>query len=320
VKAIVTGAAGFIGAAVTERLLRDGHDVLGVDAFLPDLYPAEVKRARARGMLGHPSLDLLDLDLRTCSLAPWLDGVDVVVHLAALPGLVGSWDDFRTYQDCNVLATQRLLADLAAEPGPRLVLASTSSVYGAEVDGDEDAPLVPVSPYGVTKLAAERLVDAYRASHGLEAAVLRYFSVYGPGQRPDMAYAVVCERLLAGLPVPIVGTGRQSRCNTHIDDVVEATVRAAEARIDGAVLNVCGQEEIALLDAVAVLADELGIEPVIEGLPARAGDQLRTRGDSDRAHALLGWSPRVALEDGLRGQARAALERQVPLESVVGAA
>ena len=312
-RVVVTGVAGFIGAAVASRLLAEGHVVVGIDCFLPDLYSAEIKRERAAMLLPSPGFQLHELDLRVSSLASVLAGADVVVNLAAMPGLTPSWSDFRTYQDCNTLVVQRILQALSDHGGIHLVHGSSSSVYGARVDGDEESPLAPVSPYGVTKLAAEHLISAYRANHGVTSTVLRYFSAYGPGQRPDMAYAVICQRILEGLPVPITSDGRQTRSNTYIDDVVDATVRACAVRPD-AVLNISGADEIALLDAVSILSEALGRTPDIEYVSARPGDQRSTHGTSERAAALLDWRPTTGIETGLRNQAlHAAADHELSL-------
>jgi len=231
-----------------------------------------------------------------------LDGTDVVVNLAAMPGLTPSWTEFQTYQDCNTLVVQRTLEDLVNHPGIHLIQASSSSVYGSRIDGSEDNLLQPISPYGVTKLAAEQLINAYRENYGIKATVLRYFSAYGPGQRPDMAYAVICRRILEGLPISITSDGRQTRSNTFIDDVVDATLKACHVR-PNSVLNISGAESIALLDAVAIIADTLDREPTIEFIPARPGDQLATHGTSERAAKELGWHPNTNMRAGLRLQA-----------------
>lgn len=305
-RVVVTGVAGFIGSAVARALLASGDEVVGVDCLLPDLYPADVKQRQVDALVGRQGFSFAPLDLRTDEVRPLLEDADVVVNMAALPGLAKSWECFAAYQGCNTLVVQRLLAGLADHPDVHLVQASTSSVYGRLAQGDEAGPLAPISPYAVTKLAAEHLVSAYRAGFGVRATVLRYFSVYGPGQRPDMAYSILCERLLEGRAVQVTGDGRQTRSNTYVDDVVAATVEACRIRPDGAVLNVCGSERISLLDALGVLADELGEQPHVEFLPGRAGDQAHTGGDAARAREVLGWRPVVGIEDGLRRQARRA--------------
>ena len=301
-KVVVAGGAGFIGAAVSERLASDGHDVTAVDCHLGVLYPQEVSRERAE-RLNQQGVRTLMLDLRRDSVDDLVHEADVIINEAAMPGLSPSWTDFQTYQDCNLLVVQRLLDAVSRRPGAHFVQASTSSVYGEVADGDESMPVRPVSPYGVTKLAAENLVAAYRRTHGVSATVLRYFSVYGPGQRPDMAYAIICDRLTRGLPISVTGDGRQSRTNTYIDDVVAATIAAAQRRPDGETMNVCGHDEIALLDAIEILAGEIGTRPVIEFVDARAGDQRRTRGDAGLAKRVLAWEACVGIDEGQRRQA-----------------
>ena len=217
-KCVVTGAAGFIGSHLCEHLLRLGHEVAGVDAFIP-YYPRRSRsgtspaRAAGRGFRFH------ELDLRRDPLDAVVAGAEVVFHLAAMPGLVKSWTDFDGYRACNVHATQRLLEALPGRPAAcgALVYASTSSVYGRFASGDETLPTKPVSPYGVTKLAAEHLCRAYADAYGLPVVVLRYFSVYGPRQRPDMGYHNFIDALLHDEPVTVYGDGQQVRGNTYVD-------------------------------------------------------------------------------------------------------
>jgi nucleoside-diphosphate-sugar epimerase len=300
-KCLVTGAAGFIGSQLCARLLREGHQVTGLDAFIP-YYPRPLKEANLRPIRDHAAFHFHVLDLRTDSLDAAVEGAEVVFHLAAMPGLARSWTDFDLYQSCNLTGTQRLLD--AVRQGAalhRFLYASTSSVYGRFASGDESLPARPISPYGVTKLAAENLCRAYAEELGLPLVVLRYFSVYGPGQRPDMGYHRFIRAMLGGGPVTVCGDGLQVRGNTYIDDCVEATVRAVEA-LPGETFNVGGGETASVWDVVHKLEAILGRKAVIRREPARPGDQRYTTADTTRLQRHLGWQPRVGLDEGLARQ------------------
>lgn len=296
-KIVVTGAAGFIGSHLSEALVGRGHDVVGLDCFT-DYYARADKESNLVALRAHDRFEFVEADLRTDALEAILDGADAIVNEAATPGLVLSWDRFEQYATCNLSAVQRL-ADAAVRVGiDHFVQASTSSVYGAE-----DADTHPVSPYGVTKLAAEQLLDAYRATAGLPVTVLRYFSVYGPRQRPDMAYRIFCERMLAGEPIEIYGDGLQSRGITFVEDCVAGTVAALERPDLTGTFNIGGGTEISLNDALAILAGALDVEVRAQHLPARRGDQRRTVPNCTKATAQLGWAPEIEPEEGLARQA-----------------
>jgi nucleoside-diphosphate-sugar epimerase len=300
-KCLVTGAAGFIGSHLCERLLRDGHSVVGVDAFVP-FYPRSVKEANLIGPLRQSAFALLPLDLRLDDLAAALEGVEAVFHLAAMPGLPRSWTDFDLYQGCNIWATHRLLEAVRVLPGlSRFIYASTSSVYGRYGSGDEALPTRPVSPYGVTKLAAENLCRAHADEHGLPLVVLRYFSVYGPRQRPDMGYHRFIQALLAGQPVTVYGDGLQARGNTFVDDIVEATVAALRAPL-GEAYNVGGGETATVWEILGRLERLLDCRAAVRREPARPGDQRLTGADTTRLFRHLGWRPRIGLDEGLARQ------------------
>ncbi len=299
---VVTGAPAFIGSHLSEALVAGGHDVVGIDAFV-DYYPRPIKEANVAGLAEAPAFTLHELDLRTDELAPVIAGADAVVHLAAMAGLLRSWTEFRSYMDCNVLGTQRLLEATRAANVERFVHVSTSSVYGRDAVGDEDQPLRPISPYGVTKLAAENLVLAFVDAFGLNATVLRYFSIFGPRQRPDMGYHLFIEALLDGRTITIFGDGEQTRTNTFVSDAVAATVAAITRGERGAIYNVGGGEAISVNEAIAVLADHLGVEPSVVHGPERPGDQRHTAPDTSRARRALGYAPSVGAADGLRRQA-----------------
>jgi nucleoside-diphosphate-sugar epimerase len=303
-KCVVTGAAGFIGSHLCESLLRRGHDVAGVDAFLP-YYPLPVKEANLAAARSSPRFRFHRLDLRTQSLDEALAGAEVIFHLAAMPGLAQSWVDFDGYASCNLLATQRLLeAARRTAPGLRRFLyASTSSVYGSNANGDEGLPTRPVSPYGVTKLAAENLCRAYGEAHGLPVVVLRYFSVYGPRQRPDMGYHRFIQALLHDRPVVVYGDGQQSRSNTYVADCVGATVAAVSA-LPGEVYNVGGGEAADVWEILARLEKLAGRPARVVREPARPGDQRCTFADTSRLRSHLGWEAHTCLDEGLAQQWR----------------
>lgn len=300
-RVLVTGAAGFIGSSIVDRLLAAGHEVVGLDIFVP-YYPRPLKERNLASARRHQRFTFHELDLRHDDLAPALNGVEAVIHEAAMAGLMRSWSDIDLYAGCNVVGTQRLL-DAASNAGVRrFVHASTSSVYGQSAVGDERMPLEPVSPYGVTKLAAEHLVRANAPHASFEVVVLRYFSIYGPRQRPDMAYNIFARSMAEGRPITIFGDGRQSRSNTYIDDCVEGTIRALEHAPDGGIFNIGGGQIITLIDAIGLIADALGVRPVIEYRAARPGDQRHTAANVSLASETFGYRPTVSPDEGLARQ------------------
>ena len=303
---VVTGAAGFIGSATCRALLQQGHRVTGIDNFIDGVYAGTQKVAQSVDIRDHGRMSWVTADLRVEPIDQWLQGADVLINLAAMPGLDLSWSDFNLYASCNMGIVSNLLASLRLHPEVHLIHVSTSSVYGTESVGDEETPLNPVSPYGITKLAAEHLVRAYRLSFGIKATVLRLFSVYGPGQRPDMAYAKFCQLLLAGEVINITGSGQASRTNTYITDVTDALIRCCNIRPDGETMNICGDEEITVLQAVNVLAAALGTQARVNFVDPRPGDQFRTHGDHSAATQLLGWAPQQSITTGLERQALSA--------------
>jgi nucleoside-diphosphate-sugar epimerase len=299
-KCLVTGAAGFIGSHLCERLLHDGHSVAGVDAFIP-YYPRALKEANLLNLRSQRAFTQYTLDLRTDALDVILDGVDVVFHLAAMAGLVKSWIDFDLYQSCNLTATQRLLEAVRRTPSvKRLIYASTSSVYGRYSTGDESMPTRPISPYGVTKLAAENLCRSYE-EFGLGTVVLRYFSVYGPRQRPDMGYHRFIAALLDNQPITVYGDGQQMRGNTYIDDCIDATVASLQAPF-GETYNIGGGETASVWDILHKLEAITGRRTAIRREPARPGDQRSTCADTSKLQRHLGWQAKTALDEGLARQ------------------
>lgn len=301
-KCLVTGAAGFIGSHLCEELLRRGHDVTGVDAYIP-YYPQIIKERNQGSALTHPHYRFQRLDLRETDADALLADTEVVFHLAAMPGLMQSWTDFNGYLTCNVTATQRLLEAVVRSAGRlrQFIYASTSSVYGTYASGDELMPTRPVSPYGVTKLAGEHLCRAYAEARDLPLVVLRYFSVYGPRQRPDMGYYRFIRALLRGEPVTIYGDGQQVRGNTYVSDCVSATLAAVEAH-RGETYNIGGGEAATVWDIIRKLEAVGGCRALTKQEPARPGDQRYTFADTSKLRRHFGWQPHTALEEGLARQ------------------
>ncbi len=306
-RALVTGAAGFIGSTLTSRLLAEGHDVVGVDA-LTEYYDPMIKRANLR-RIAHPRLKVVEADLNVLDLGPLLADVDVVYHQAGQPGVRASWGPaFGRYLRDNLEATQRLLeAALRAGRLTRFVLASSSSIYGAAErypTRETDRPQ-PFSPYGVTKLAAEHLCLAYTANHGLPTVALRYFTVYGPHQRPDMAFSRFCRAVHDGEHIELYGSGDHVRDFTYVDDVVEANLRVVEAEVaPGSVFNVAGGAETTINEVLDLLGEISGREVLVKQGERVPGDTARTGGSTDALRAATGWTPRTPLRAGLEEQYR----------------
>ncbi|MEX3106033.1 NAD-dependent epimerase/dehydratase family protein [Streptomyces sp. ST1015] len=311
-RALVTGAAGFIGSHLCVHLLEQGDEVVGVDA-LTDTYAPALKERNLAPAHRRPAFRLHRADLLTTGLEALLDGVDAVYHLAGEPGVRDSWGTrFPTYTERNVLATQRLLEAARLRDLRAFVFASSSSVYGeARVHPTPETALpAPVSPYGVTKLAAEQLCETYREVFGVPTVSLRLFTVYGPRQRPDMAFARLVAAAVAGEPFTLYGDGTQSRDFTHVSDVVAAMRQAAMSEFRG-VANVGGGSRTTMRQAVRVVEQVTG--PVeLRTVPARPGDARHTTADIRRARASFGYRPRVALDEGLADMARAALAGSGP--------
>lgn len=305
--ALVTGTAGFIGSSLARNLLSEGIEVIGIDN-LSDSYDVALKQQNLSALVGQPGFRFEQVDLLDIDLLPLVQASDVVFHLAAMPGVRSSWSTgFERYVENNVLGLQRLLEALRESPGTRMVWASSSSVYG-NTDGSpsrEDSALHPYSPYGVTKAAGEHLCSAYVENFGLEIVALRYFTVYGPGQRPDMGLHRLCEAALGRYDFHLFGDGEQVRDMTFVDDVVDATRSAARVTgLDGEflVVNIAGGTKVTLNELIAELEDmaETSIPLIRE--PQQAGDVRTTAADASRARERLGWAPRRTLTQGLAAQ------------------
>lgn len=306
-RALVTGVAGFIGSTLAEALVAAGHDVRGVDCFSPFYDPA-VKRANVQGLLRAPPFELVEGDLRSMDLAPVVRDVEVVFHEAAQPGVRLSWSTgFAEYDSNNVLATQRLLEASKGTDIRRFVYASSSSVYGnaARYPTQETDPPRPHSPYGVTKLAGEHLCTLYGDNWGIPTVALRYFTVYGPRQRPDMAIFALLRAGLTGGQFTLYGDGTQRRDFTFVDDVVQANLLAAAADVaPGSVVNVAGGAPVSVNALIDAASSAIGASIAVERRPPQPGDVDATGGAIERARELLGWQPATTLEQGLSLQAR----------------
>ena len=307
---VVTGAAGFVGSHLCERLVADGHFVVGIDGMIADSYASADKELNLGALADCPTFHLYRLDLRRDDLDEAFEGAEVVLHLAAMPGLPVSWKRLDLYASCNIVATGRVIEATTKAGAGRFVQVSTSSVYGRLAVGDETQPQLPNSPYGLTKLAAEHLVLAHHRNFGLPALILRYFSIYGPRQRPDMAYHLFIESILDGQPITVFGDGEQARSNTYVDDCVEATVRALHDGRIGEAYNVGGGEVLELRHAITLISELAGRTPEIIRRPALPGDQRITQADTTKAREHFGYEPRTRPREGLQRQLEWHLDRR----------
>jgi nucleoside-diphosphate-sugar epimerase len=300
----ITGAAGFIGSHLAERCLEQGHSVLGVDS-LTSYYEPELKRANVKHLSSHMSWTFLEGDLVDLDLASLLDGIDVVFHLAAQPGVRASWGQtFGAYVDSNVTALQRLLEASRSAALERFVFASSSSVYGdaERLPTNEETPLQPISPYGATKALGEHLCRLYHRSHALPTVLLRYFTVYGPRQRPDMAFNKLISAALEHEEIIIYGDGGQTRDFTFVGDAVDGTIAAATNGHSGVVYNLGGGARTSMNEVLEMIADLTAEELNVRRVAAQAGDARDTAADTSRARAQLGFAPSRSLYEGLSEQ------------------
>ena len=305
-KALVTGTAGFIGSTLTERLLGEGADVIGIDCFT-DYYPRPIKERNLAGFLAHPRFRFVESAIADADLGALLADRTHVFHLAAQAGVRKSWGrDFATYTVNNVEATQILLEACAKQRLERLVYASSSSVYGDHVaiPMREDALPQPVSPYGVTKLAAEQLCYLYHVNYGVPAVSLRYFTVYGPRQRPDMGFHKFLRATLEERPITVYGDGEQTRDFTFVADAVSATVAAAIRGVPGRVYNIGGGSRVSVNQILEMIGRVSGRRPLVTADPAQKGDMRHTFADTWLARTDLAFQPTVDLEEGLAAEYR----------------
>lgn len=304
-KALVTGCAGFIGSTLAERLLQDGADVVGIDCFT-DYYPRATKETNLSNLKAQKGFAFVESTIQAADLKGLLADRTHVFHLAAQAGVRKSWGrDFGVYTTNNIEATQVLLEAVAGAPGiSRVVYASSSSVYGDNVEMPmrEDALPQPVSPYGVSKLAAEQLCYLYYVNDKVPAVSLRYFTVYGPRQRPDMGFHRFLRATMQGQPITLYGDGDQTRDFTFVSDAVAATVAAATRGVPGRVYNIGGGSRVSINDVLSIIGRVVGRKPLVQSDPAQKGDMRHTFADTSRAQTDLGFKPRVGLEEGLAAE------------------
>jgi nucleoside-diphosphate-sugar epimerase len=307
-KCLVTGAAGFIGSHLSEALVDEGNSVLGLDCFT-DYYPRRLKVANLSKLLKMKGFKFVEADLSSANISPLLRDVEYVFHLAAQPGVRASWGrSFSHYVKDNVVATQRLLESLKSSHVKKMTYASSSSIYGdsERLPTPEEVTPNPVSPYGATKLAAEHLCHVYFRNYGVPVVQLRYFTVYGPRQRPDMAFTKFISRISAGKEVELFGDGEQRRDFTFVSDIVAGSILAAGAR-PGTTYNIGAGKTVSLNDVIGVLESIIGKRARVKRREPALGDVRKTSADISRASGELGYSPRTGLEEGLRKQVDAQL-------------
>ncbi len=305
-RCLVTGVGGFVGSHLAERLLADGHEVCGIDAFI-DYYPRSIKESNLADLRSWKRFSFIEGDLLFMNLQSILEGVAVIFHQAAQAGVRASWGrEFQRYTDCNILATQRLLeAAMHIKTLQRFVYASSSSIYGNTnvLPIKENVTPQPVSPYGVTKLAAEHLCVLYYRNFGVPTVSLRYFTVYGPRQRPDMAFNRFCRAILRHRPIHIFGDGTQTRDFTYVADIVEANILAAtRPNVAGEVMNIAGGSRLKMLEVIEVLREISGSEVEVIFEDKQHGDVAHTFADTSLAEQMIGYHPRVALHEGLANE------------------
>jgi UDP-glucose 4-epimerase len=299
-RVLVTGAAGFIGSTLAEALCKKDYHVIGIDCF-SDYYPRKIKENNLLNLKEQKNFEFIEENLCTYDISKLLKGVSVVYHEAAQAGVRYSWDHFQSYMDNNIIATQRILEACKKEK-QRIVFASSSSVYGdaKELPVKESTKLNPISPYGVTKVICENLIQIYHESHNIPANMLRYFTVYGPKQRPDMAINIFTHKIMNGKEFEMFGDGSQSRDFTFVDDIVAGTIAAGESSKDFGIYNLGGGKTITVKGLVDALGEAVGKEPIYKTSEDQKGDVKHTHADISKASKDLNYKPKTPIVDGLK--------------------
>ncbi len=300
-KCLVTGAAGFIGSHLSEELVRLGHNVTGIDCFI-DYYPRVFKEDNLKGLRKNNQFTFLEQSILKADLEKLLKGIDFVFHLAAQAGVRASWGkDFQIYTENNIRGTQRLLEACKAVKLKKFVYASSSSVYGdtESLPMKETDYLQPISPYGVSKLAAEHLAYLYWKNFQVPTISLRYFTVFGPRQRPDMAFYKFGLAAFTNTPIEIYGSGEQTRDFTFISDIIKAHILAAESSVEGEIFNIGGGNRICLSEVIPIIEEISGKKISVQHKPTQKGDAKHTYADISKARKLLSYNPKVSIREGL---------------------
>jgi UDP-glucuronate 4-epimerase len=302
IKVTVTGACGFIGSHLTKQLIERGFHVVGVDCLDDNLYSRSVKESRLKALKQLSNFDFANINIATDELDSSISDSKFVFNLAAIPGQVLSWKLFDKYVESNILGTKKVIDSCIRNKVTKIIHASTSSVYGKFAVGDELQDTKPISPYGITKLAAENLLFALTSSNNLDFTILRYFSVYGPGQRPDMAIQRFLTAIKMGQEINITGDGTQKRDITYVQDVVEATISASSITEKKQIFNISGGKQFTLNQIIDECFNVSGLKSKINYVDRPIGDQEETFGDISKAQKLLGFNPTFDIKTGLSNQ------------------
>ena len=309
---IVTGCAGFIGSHLCELLLNRHHQVIGIDNFLPESYDSKIKIKNLSQFINHPNFRFYEMDLTQKIEKDFFQDGDTVINEAAIPGLPLSWSNPELYFKQNTFLPINILNSFSKLNLKKFIQISTSSVYGKFAVGDENLILNPSSPYGVSKLAAEKMIENYCNNMKIDFAILRYFSVFGPRQRPDMAYHQIIKKILLNQPIEIFGDGKQTRTNTYVKDIALGTIQALTEQTAGKIYNLAGSKSVTLLETIEFISAELQVKfPKIVHLPERDGDQRETKGVFEKASRDFAYNPATDFWVGLKSQ----IEYQIKIYS-----